>query len=435
VSDRDKFEFEYREQRSPPGRGRDNYKEKIHIRERSSQSRHRSTSRGALVARKEEEWVVRRPRTPPPRDWEKEEIIIRRKERSPSPEPEPPREPTPEPQPPPIEPIYRPPIIQEVITHHRHIDHGYERARSPSPPPAPAAPSPPPPPKEREDNLEIEIRRKGTRNGKAYEEDFIIEKDWAELERRQPSREVDKKRSTSVSTRRRSLSRDRRKYDDEYEDEIAAEADFYTRKIASRAYPGEAYNGATKDWALVDIPPGTEKVRMDGVGGGRQEITWQRYNGERRGRFVSGDRAYESDFGNGYSSPPPQLPPAPAPPREITREIKEEIRIKETRGDKERPRKRDKMWTEVTKDLVIKEAIDEQGYQYEETDDHFYIIEYLRYVSRTVLQIHCTHADKSHRKTYCVSWRSRKRSKESAVNEFGRFNGRGRGKRPSVVQN
>ena len=41
------------------------------------------------------------------------------------------------------------------------------------------------------------------------------------------------------------------------------------------------------------------------------------------------------------------------------------------------------MWTELTKDLVIKEAIDEMGYDYEETDNFFYVIEYLRYVCFT----------------------------------------------------
>lgn len=39
------------------------------------------------------------------------------------------------------------------------------------------------------------------------------------------------------------------------------------------------------------------------------------------------------------------------------------------------------MWTEVTKDLVIKEAIDRAGYDYEETDRFFYVMEYLKYVS------------------------------------------------------
>ena len=42
------------------------------------------------------------------------------------------------------------------------------------------------------------------------------------------------------------------------------------------------------------------------------------------------------------------------------------------------------MWTEVTKDLVIKEAIEEMGYEYEETEEFFYVIEYLRYVSLLV---------------------------------------------------
>jgi len=373
----EKEEIIFRERRSPP-RGREVVREEIDIRESSRPApRQRSVSRPNLVARKEEEWIVRRPRTPPPKEYEKEEIIIRRnKERTPSPEP-PPREPTPEPSPPPppppVEPIYRPPIIQEVITHHRHIDHGVERARSPTPPPPP-----PSPPKEtKDDSLEIEIKRKGTRNGRAYEEDITIERE--SKERQEPSREVERyeerKRDVSVVSRRRSPSPRRR-----YDDEIAGEAEYYNRKIASRAYPGEAYNGATKDWGLVDIPPGTERVRMDGVGGGAQEIYWERYNGQRRGKFISGDRVYEDEYGNGYSSPPP-LPPAPPAPREKEREVeKEEIKITHTRSHEERPRsKRDKMWTEVTKDLVIKEACDEMGYEYEETDEFFYVMEYLRY--------------------------------------------------------
>ena len=45
-----------------------------------------------------------------------------------------------------------------------------------------------------------------------------------------------------------------------------------------------------------------------------------------------------------------------------------------------KPKKKD-MWTEITKDLVIREAIDSMGYACEETDDFFYVMEYLRYVS------------------------------------------------------
>lgn len=386
----DKEEITIRETRSPPPRenyrGRDVRKEEIDIdiREKSAPPpRQRSMSRGALVRKDREEWIVRRQRTPspspppPPREVEKEEIIIRRKERSPSPVPEPPREPTPEPPPPPPpEPIYRPPIIQEVITHHRHIDHGIERARTPTPPPAPA---PPTPPKEEED-LEISIRRQGTRNGKAYDEEIKIEHDTTERSdrnnevsrpaSRNVSRELTRQRSVS---RRPSPSRERRRY----EDDVSAEADYYNRRISSRAYPGEAYNGATRDWGLVDIPPGTERVRMDGVGGGAQEITWGRYNGERHGKFVTNDRTYDEGWGNG--SPRAALP---APSR---RDDYSETRITERRitegSSTGRSKNKDRMWTEITKDLITKEAIEEMRYEYEESDDYFYVMEYLRYVS------------------------------------------------------
>jgi hypothetical protein len=38
------------------------------------------------------------------------------------------------------------------------------------------------------------------------------------------------------------------------------------------------------------------------------------------------------------------------------------------------------MWTEITKDLVLREAIEELGYRYEETKWFYYIMDYLRYV-------------------------------------------------------
>ena len=42
---------------------------------------------------------------------------------------------------------------------------------------------------------------------------------------------------------------------------------------------------------------------------------------------------------------------------------------------------KDGLWTEITKDLVIKEAIKEMLYEYEETEDFFYVMEYLDHVS------------------------------------------------------
>lgn len=178
-------------------------------------------------------------------------------------------------------------------------------------------------------------------------------------------------------------------------DPMGDEADFYGRKTAERAYIGEAYNGATKDWAIVDVPPGTNRVRMEGIGGGAEEITWQRYNGVRRSNFIpeigggGGEKEYEREReperererdrggeresisirerGRGGGELDIEIkerrygPPAPAPPPEP------------------KP-KQEAMWTEITKDLVIKEAIEGSGYEFEETEFFFYVMDYLRYV-------------------------------------------------------
>ena len=143
-----------------------------------------------------------------------------------------------------------------------------------------------------------------------------------------------------------------------YEDE----ADYYARRAADRSYPGEGYHGATRDWAIVDVPPGTERVRMDGAGGGSQEVTWQRYNGVRRSRFDP----------NG--APDERMAAAP------------DDRMASAGGEMERRKyvgvrpKTDSLWTEITKDLVSREAVEGFGYEFEETEYFFYVMEYLRYV-------------------------------------------------------
>jgi hypothetical protein len=44
-------------------------------------------------------------------------------------------------------------------------------------------------------------------------------------------------------------------------------------------------------------------------------------------------------------------------------------------------RVRDDRWTEITKKLVVREAIEDMGYEYEETRGYYYIFSYLRPVS------------------------------------------------------
>ena len=203
-------------------------------------------------------------------------------------------------------------------------------------------------------------------------------------------------RDRETGSRRRAHSEVRRNDWDE-------EAEYITSKIDNRGRMGEAHHGATRDWTIIDVPPGTERVKMDGVGGGGAEVTWQRYNGVRRSKFLP-----ESDGGATLNSPSASEPALPLADRERDRLS---VQIYDSDRDRSRDRGRDReveeihdrrisiressrpatkrkekeMWTEITKDLVCREAIEKHGYNYEETDDFFYVMEYLRYVSPKLL--------------------------------------------------
>ncbi|TVY13658.1 hypothetical protein LARI1_G008124 [Lachnellula arida] len=420
------------------------------LRARMVETRERIRERSPSPARSVyRERVVERERTPsPPPVRIRERIVERERERSPSPppvrireriverererSPSPPRienirirnfererlpspSPSPSPSPPPT--IRAPPIHQEIITHHRHIDHGFELAR---------APSPPPPPRRREketdidihtsrNNTEIDIKQTSSRSRtpqptstslarreKFYDDDSsIFEGERDTLKVRDTKFDISSRRSVSA----RPAPRERERVRVDIRDD-ESEGDYYRRRADERAYIGEAYNGATKDWAIVDVPPGTERVQMDGVGGGSEEITWQRYNGVRRSKFIP-----ERDR---FPARAPERLPERGVERERERiEIRDEprregsgmeieissSRRREGSGSYEReyerieessdrrigmprppPKARDEsLWTEITKDLVSREAIEEMGYDFEETEFFFYIIQYLKY--------------------------------------------------------
>ena len=281
-------------------------------------------------------------------DRKQEEIIIRKGSRSRSSSPissgrglEPPA-------------IYAPPIHREVITHYRNVDHGFE-VRAPRAISRPPSPPMPPPPRERSEER-IEIHRSGEKNGRAYDEDIIIDRnDGGPARARAPVPPPGRDPEYGALARREPY----RGYDRNLEEE----ADYYNRRTMDRAYIGEARDGATRDWGLVDVPPGTDRVRMNGVGGGEQEITWQRYNGVRRSKFYP-----EGGSDAGYDNFEGRLP-GPDRGGEIG-------------GRWGKPRdSKDGLWTEITKDLVVKEAIKEMGYEYEETEEFYYVMQHLGYVS------------------------------------------------------
>ncbi|ROT37578.1 hypothetical protein SODALDRAFT_325152 [Sodiomyces alkalinus F11] len=297
-------------------------------------------------------------------------VIERERERRRSPSSSPSRSPSPPPPPPPV--IRGPVIEREVITHYRDIDHaklrtvGVVRARSPAPPPAPR-PAPRPPTRTEERHLDIDIRTSRGRTDIGVRRSVSRHRSPSR-ERRSPhihGNELVVRDDRHVGSRRRAHSAA------PICSPVTEEAEYITSRIDSRGRMGEAWNGATKDWAIVDVPPGTERVRMDGVGGGAAEVTWQRYNGVRRSKFIP-----ERD--EAASAPAP----APAPPARDSRGYERELEIEISRDRRSRPApksKQNEMWTEITKDLVIRDAIIECGYDFEETEYFFYVMKYLKY--------------------------------------------------------
>ena len=90
---------------------------------------------------------------------------------------------------------------------------------------------------------------------------------------------------------------------------------------------GSVQLSGTSDWTIIDVPPGTRRITIDTSGQtqvSQEEINWSRYNGVRRSHGASSE-----------------------------------------------------LWTEFTKDLVTRQAIEDLGYQFEETDHFYYIFEYL----------------------------------------------------------
>lgn len=88
---------------------------------------------------------------------------------------------------------------------------------------------------------------------------------------------------------------------------------------------GSVYDERESEYAIIDVPAGTRRVTVDMAREREQEApSWRRDNGVRRSRGLGNE-----------------------------------------------------LWTEITKDLVTREAIEDCGYQYEETEFFYYIFEYL----------------------------------------------------------
>ncbi|TWU75139.1 hypothetical protein ED733_003060 [Metarhizium rileyi] len=314
---------------------------------------HRSPS----PPRVREQRIVRRPRkrrrspSPPVREHIRTRIVEREKEKEPSP--------SPSPSPPPV--IRGPTIEREIITHYTDVDHDIDISLS-----------------KNKTEVDVDVRRSTSRRRSRsrerrshYHHDELIVRDGMDRLRLDDGRRSHRRSHSAVPIA----------------SPVDEEAEYITGKIDARGRMGEAWHGHTKDWSIVDVPPGTERVRMDGVGGASTETSWSKYSGVRRTTFIP---ERDGQMVPAPREPSPRPAPVPVSGRDHTsvtvydreREIDVDVDIDiDRRACKPKPPPtptRD-MWTEITKDLVCREAIEQLGYSYEETKWFFYIMDYLQY--------------------------------------------------------
>ena len=113
---------------------------------------------------------------------------------------------------------------------------------------------------------------------------------------------------------------------------------------------------AGDDWAIISAAPKTEReALLDEISHGPREPALK----DKKPKFtVSEERHSESDpdFARG----------------KVGRRY---IGMKDQRNG---------LWTEITKDLVVKEAIERSGFEYEETVSSYYVFSYLQFVSECI---------------------------------------------------
>ncbi|KAF4124471.1 Conserved glutamic acid rich protein [Geosmithia morbida] len=263
--------------------------------------------------------------------------------------------------PPPRRVVREPTVERDVITHYRGIDHGTVPARPPSPPPPPTVRPYVTATRGRETDIDVSLNSRG---------DVDVDVD---VRSRSRSRHRPANSGRLVVGRPEPPRRRRARSAAPAYPPVADEGDRISSTIDARGRVGEAYGGATRDWAIVDVPPGTERVRMSGIGGGATDTAWTKYSGVRRTQFIPGPEQ------------PPALDHAPRRHRrkslgehrqrdvEVQIDIDRRRSVQQPQPPPEGPPPRE-MWTEVSKDLVSREAIEALGYEYEDSPMFYYIM-------------------------------------------------------------
>ncbi|KAJ9490225.1 hypothetical protein VN97_g3024 [Penicillium thymicola] len=271
-----------------------------------------------------------KPRT---RDLEevKEDIKIRKsKDKLPS------RQPSPS-----MHSIHVPPIHQDMFTRHTHIDHGYKDAHTPR--------VRSPQPRSRRGSFdEIDIPHRKMRGGRMSEENIVLKHRDSE-ESLTPEDSISPTSGPAVDFsdpwERETISATRRRPPKSLEDESESDDSLGISEAPSmREVEKDIMIESTRvvnkgprstdDWSVVHALSPDEAIEMTGA----LDVV------EVKPRHSSVDKA------------------------EVGR-VAQQVTEPETRNDR---------WTEIAKRLVVREAIEQMGFEYEETRTCYYIFSYLK---------------------------------------------------------
>ncbi|KAL5606574.1 hypothetical protein BROUX41_002976 [Berkeleyomyces rouxiae] len=278
--------------------------------------------------------------------------------------------------------VFEPTIEREVITHFTNIDHGTINAR----PQSQVRLQPPKTPRPRSQSRSQSHSRPILLNGNTIQ--IEIEQTDRPSRRLAPAEEPTIRISHPKLQRRASSAapllthRDTQlQLDQPHNQNLVLitgdpdadeEAHEITARINATGRFGEAVDGITQDWSIVEVPPGTKRIRMDGAGGASAEVTWRRHSGARRARLVL-DSKDEADHALGPASRTKSRGPD-GRRRDRERDRKRDdvtIAVKPSR------RQRAERWTEIAKELVSRSALRARGYSFKETDLFFHVSDYV----------------------------------------------------------
>ncbi|KAI9045345.1 uncharacterized protein KD926_008771 [Aspergillus affinis] len=291
----------------------------------------------------DEEVVIKKERRKrgPARDrFEEEDVYIQDHGMSPS-ELDDPRMPS---------PVRMPPDPRGFDAEHLHIREEYGVPRAPRPP------SP-------EVSFEKPKRRHHEKSvGRAPREEVLLETREKEIvpipvrtlspSRRKEEIAIPISRPRSLEREKDLFIRERGPPKGDFVEEREIIEETYDEGMPERAPKEIVSKDVAEDWALVNASAKTRDIPRDIA----REYKGNKLPqlGDRRSKFTMSDKKIsdgDADFDRG----------------KIGRRY---VGVKD---------RRDRLWTEITKDLVVKEAIERMGFEYEETVSSYYVFSYLQY--------------------------------------------------------